>query len=209
MQHLSKPRASEEDIQPDPSSDAFQALYRGLPLPTFTWKWRDGDFVLSGYNDEAAQASGGKAADFVGQVARHIYADRPDILRDLHECLASRSRIRRQMFYSHPNLPGERRFDVTYVFVPPDEVVVHIIDITEWWTATKNAGVPAEYREPLSDRELDVLRLLPTSLTQRQIGNELHISYDTVKTHTKAIYRKLGVVSRQSAVERARNLGLV
>ena len=63
--------------------------------------------------------------------------------------------------------------------------------------------------ESLTDRELSVLQLLPTSLTQRQIGDELFLSINTVKTHVKSIFGKLGVESRAAAVARARELGLL
>jgi len=64
-------------------------------------------------------------------------------------------------------------------------------------------------RDELSDRELAVLRLLSSSLSAREIGNELFVSLNTVKTHTKAIYRKLGAASREDAVERGRELHLI
>jgi LuxR family maltose regulon positive regulatory protein len=63
--------------------------------------------------------------------------------------------------------------------------------------------------EPLSDAELAVLRLFPSALSQREIGTELFISINTVKTHSRSIYRKLGVTARDEAVERARRLELI
>jgi LuxR family maltose regulon positive regulatory protein len=63
--------------------------------------------------------------------------------------------------------------------------------------------------EDLSDRELAVLRLLQSELSQREIGTSLYVSLNTVKTHTKSIFRKLGASSRTEAVERARELGLL
>ena len=63
--------------------------------------------------------------------------------------------------------------------------------------------------EDLSERELAVLRLLATDLTQREIGQELYVSVNTVKTHVKSIFRKLGVASRPDAVSRARELRLL
>jgi LuxR family transcriptional regulator, maltose regulon positive regulatory protein len=64
-------------------------------------------------------------------------------------------------------------------------------------------------RDELSERELAVLRLVPTRLSQREIGASLYFSVNTVKTHTKSIFRKLGVSTRAEAVARARELGLV
>ena len=67
----------------------------------------------------------------------------------------------------------------------------------------------ASVREALTDREVDVLRLLQGSLSLNQIAGELYISPNTVKTHAKAVYRKLGVSSRSEAVQIARGRLLV
>jgi LuxR family maltose regulon positive regulatory protein len=64
-------------------------------------------------------------------------------------------------------------------------------------------------RDELSERELAVLRLLPGELSLREIGSALYVSQNTVKTHSKNIYRKLGVSSRSEAVARARGLKLI
>jgi LuxR family maltose regulon positive regulatory protein len=63
--------------------------------------------------------------------------------------------------------------------------------------------------EELSERELAVLRLLPTELSQREIGDALYVSLNTVKSHTRRIFSKLGVSGREDAVRRARELGLL
>ena len=65
------------------------------------------------------------------------------------------------------------------------------------------------YEEDLSERELAVLRLLATELTQREIGEALYVSFNTVKTHVKSIFRKLDVATRPDAVLRARELRLL
>jgi LuxR family maltose regulon positive regulatory protein len=72
------------------------------------------------------------------------------------------------------------------------------------------AGVePEPLREPLTESELRLLRYLPTGLTGREIAAELQVSPNTVKTHTRHLYRKLGVRRRRNAIERARLLGLL
>jgi ATP/maltotriose-dependent transcriptional regulator MalT len=55
----------------------------------------------------------------------------------------------------------------------------------------------------LTDRELIVLRLLPTKLSQSEIAQELYVSVNTVRTHIQGIYRKLGVASREEAIATA------
>jgi LuxR family transcriptional regulator, maltose regulon positive regulatory protein len=59
--------------------------------------------------------------------------------------------------------------------------------------------------EQLTEREMAVLRYLPTKMTQRDIASELYVSINTVKTHSNAIYRKLGVDNRKAAVQAARD----
>jgi LuxR family maltose regulon positive regulatory protein len=63
--------------------------------------------------------------------------------------------------------------------------------------------------DPLSDRELEVLRLLGSELSGPEIARHLVVSLNTVRTHTKNIYAKLGVGSRREAVRRADALGLL
>jgi LuxR family maltose regulon positive regulatory protein len=63
--------------------------------------------------------------------------------------------------------------------------------------------------EPLSERELEVLRLLESELDGPEIARELTVSLATVRTHTRSIYAKLGVNSRRAAVRRAGELGLL
>jgi len=70
-------------------------------------------------------------------------------------------------------------------------------------------AIQTPYEEDLSDRELAVLRLLATDLTQREIGEALYVSFNTVKTHVKSIFRKLDVATRPDAVSRARELRLL
>ena len=66
----------------------------------------------------------------------------------------------------------------------------------------------ADGADELSERELAVLRLLSSQLSLREIGNELYVSLNTIKTHTRNIYAKLRVGSRKQAVARARELGV-
>ena len=74
--------------------------------------------------------------------------------------------------------------------------------------ATPEHSAPAMV-EPLSSRERDVLRLLGTDLNGPEIARELVVSLNTVRTHTKNLYMKLGVNNRRAALRRARELDLL
>lgn len=77
-----------------------------------------------------------------------------------------------------------------------------LADVTQ---ATRDSGPTA----PLSDRERDVLRYLPSVLTASEIAVDLNISVNTVKAHMRSIYRKLGAARRREAVVRAHQTGLL
>ena len=76
-------------------------------------------------------------------------------------------------------------------------------------TSGDSPRVTQDLVEPLSDRELEVLRLLATDLDGPGIAGELVVSLHTVRSHTKSIYAKLGVNNRRAAVRRAGELGLL
>jgi len=86
----------------------------------------------------------------------------------------------------------------------------------EWMGRLRHALLPTwagrDVKGPideLTDRERDVLRLLPSRLTLREIASELYVSQNTLKFHLRAIYRKLGVASRAAAVDSARQMRLL
>ena len=70
-------------------------------------------------------------------------------------------------------------------------------------------GGAAPLHEELSEAELRVLRYLPSNLKANEIAAELFVSSNTVRTHLRHIYGKLGAHSRSEAVTRARELGLL
>lgn len=74
---------------------------------------------------------------------------------------------------------------------------------------TGDLDLPASVAERLTERELVVLRYLPTMYKAAEIAADLFVSVNTVKTHQQAIYRKLGVSSRRDAVDRARERNLL
>jgi LuxR family transcriptional regulator, maltose regulon positive regulatory protein len=75
--------------------------------------------------------------------------------------------------------------------------------------APASAGPPPWPGEPLTHSETRVLRYLPTHMGTPEIAAELYLSANTVKTHLRHLYRKLGAHSRREAVQRARAIGLL
>ena len=88
-------------------------------------------------------------------------------------------------------------------------IVGEALDSIEHRRAERSSPVAAVLAEPLSDREQAILRYLPTMMSNQEIAGELFVSVNTVKTHLKAIYRKLDASGRREAVQRGRELGLM
>jgi LuxR family maltose regulon positive regulatory protein len=89
-------------------------------------------------------------------------------------------------------------------------------DVAERWPApppvaftVTASGAPRDLADPLTQRELTILRLLSTNMSTVEIAKELCLSVNTVKTHLGAIYRKLPASRRREAVMRARELELI
>jgi LuxR family maltose regulon positive regulatory protein len=83
--------------------------------------------------------------------------------------------------------------------------------LEEWVSALERSPRKRSRQEngELSERELAVLRALTGPLSERDIARELYLSHNTVHSHTRSIYRKLGVSSRSEAIQQARELGLL
>jgi ATP/maltotriose-dependent transcriptional regulator MalT len=88
--------------------------------------------------------------------------------------------------------------------MPPGDDTANTAD-----TAHTAAGPVPRSLRPLTDRELEVLQCLPTRLSTVEIGARLSISQNTVKTHLRSIYQKLGARSRNEAILNAANRHLI
>jgi LuxR family transcriptional regulator, maltose regulon positive regulatory protein len=91
--------------------------------------------------------------------------------------------------------------------VPPSTVAQRAI-ATERRPSPAGAGPSQQLSEPITPRELVVLGMLRDA-TNAEIADAMYVSVNTVKTHLKSLYRKLGVSSRDAAVDRAGALGLM
>jgi LuxR family maltose regulon positive regulatory protein len=91
----------------------------------------------------------------------------------------------------------------------PDPYVAHLVCQTEQVSPGQDPGDSSPLLEPLTDRERQLVSYLPSHLHLREIASAMYVSLNTVKTHLKNIYRKLGATSRSEAVAIARTHGLL
>jgi PAS domain S-box-containing protein len=72
------------------SEEKFKAQYKSIPIPTYSWRTLDGDFVLIEYNDAAYEITKGHIADLLGVRATELYPDKPDVLEMFSRCFEER-----------------------------------------------------------------------------------------------------------------------
>lgn len=120
------------------SEEMFKAIYKEGPIPTYTWKKVDKDFILIDFNNAAERITNGNVKNFIGIKASQLYRDRPDILEDLSRCINEKLHITRKMDYIFKFLDQEKYLSVNYVSVDPDLIIVNTEDITERKIALEN-----------------------------------------------------------------------
>jgi PAS domain S-box-containing protein len=113
------------------SEERFRAQFKNIPLPTYTWQKIDSDYVLTDYNDAAADVTQGGIAKFVGQKLSVMYAHMPQFKIDFDQCINTGRSLHREMEYHYITTNVTKFLSVNYAFVPPDSIMVHTEDITE------------------------------------------------------------------------------
>ncbi len=113
------------------SEERLRAQFKGIPVPTFVWQRRDKDFILIDYNRAARIFSRGTIGKYKGIALKDLYGYSSNILNDFNQCLGSRKKITRELTFQFSKDQTPRELVITYVFIPPELVLVHIEDITE------------------------------------------------------------------------------
>lgn len=113
------------------SEERFRRQFQASPLPTYIWEYEQGDFRLSEYNRAAHAITGGGIENYVGRFASAMYADAPEIIKDLKSCLRRKKTFKKEMLYHFQSTAIEKFLIVYYVYVPPNRILVHTEDITD------------------------------------------------------------------------------
>ena len=181
-----------------PIAEATAWLQRGDPVAAL----RRVEAIAEG--DSPSHPASRLHAHVIAAVARHSLGRHEEASRALEQALA----IASGEGYRRPFVGGfplrrllERQLARPTAHAP---LVAELLDALQ-----ERERAPAGLLEPLSEREQAVLRLLPTLLSYTEIGSELFVAVNTVKTHVKSVYRKLDVSNRRDAVARARALRLI
>jgi len=113
------------------SEERYRSHFENLPHPAYAWRCENGDFVLIGFNEAARRFTAGGVSGLLGRSAREMYRDEPEVLAEISRCATERRPLESELRYRLRSTGKEVDVAATYVFVPPDVVVVHVEDVTE------------------------------------------------------------------------------
>jgi PAS domain S-box-containing protein len=126
---ITERRRAEEALRE--SEERFRLQFQSIPLPTYIWKQADDDFVLTDHNTAAETITRGNIHAYLGRRASEMYPHMPGIIQNMHECLRRKATMRQEYLYEFMSVPGEKYLDVYYVFMPPDQVLIHTVDLSD------------------------------------------------------------------------------
>ena len=162
---------------------------------------------------DGAQAAGRAGslveARLVRALARHAVGDTDAAILDLAAALTDGAPAGYARLFLDEGPPMEELLRAAERRPESGEYAARMLRAAERGQTATAAGAAPSSDEGLSDRELEVLRLLATELTGPEIARYLFVSVNTLRTHTKHIFTKLNVNTRQAAVRRATELGLL
>jgi PAS domain S-box-containing protein len=171
------------------SEEILRAQYRGIPVPTFTWKKSGDDFVLVDYNKATEDFTQGLISNFIGRTISDLYHDRPDIIQDITVSFAQTCTIRRELSYRMFTTEEVKFIALTSSYVPPDMVLVHMEDITESKLSRENL-----MRSEKNLRILSSQLITAKEEERKRIAHELH---DSVGQYLSSIkFNMENIISR-------------
>jgi len=107
-------------------------FFNSIPIPSYVWQKTRNDFILIDYNNAALKVTNGKIKDLLHEKASVIHEDRPDIIEAINKCYREKKSISENFEYLMKTT-GEKVFISLKIYhLPPDLIVVHIKDITQW-----------------------------------------------------------------------------
>lgn len=153
-------KRSEERLRE--SETQFKAQYKNLPIPTYTWKKDDNDFILTDYNNTVKDLTNGNIRNSLGISSRVFYKDMPEIPKIMFRCFIKKNKITTEIaheIYEKDN----KYFNFTFIYVPPNMVMVHTENITE----QKLANMRVRKERDKAQNYLDVAQVMLLALNDK------------------------------------------
>jgi diguanylate cyclase (GGDEF)-like protein/PAS domain S-box-containing protein len=179
VRDVTKRKRAEEELAR--SEERIRVLFNNMPVPTFVWKAQKDKLILVEFNDAALQFSGGKILGFIGRTVEECYAHSPQIPGDMQQCFSSRANIEKSFWFSFDDISENKYVIMKYAFAPPDNIIMHVNDITAQKRAEENLhyisihdSLTGLYNRFYADAEIDRIvtsRLRPVSVISIDLNN--------------------------------------
>jgi two-component system cell cycle sensor histidine kinase/response regulator CckA len=109
----------------------MRTQYKSFPVPTYTWQKMDDDFFLVDFNDAAFNFTNGNVQNLLGRKVSQAFSHEPKVIDAMSRCLREKNLIKMESPLVFPLSKAEKYLNITYIFVEPDLVMVHTVDVTE------------------------------------------------------------------------------
>ncbi len=112
------------------SEKKLRTQFKNFPIPSYTWRKEQDDFVLAEFNDSASKITDGKISKFLGKKLSVMYKDRPNYIANINKCYEGKSTFIDETEYKYISTNKKRYLLVTYSYVPPNQVMIYTQDVT-------------------------------------------------------------------------------
>lgn len=112
-------------------------FFDGIPIPSYVWQEKNNDFILVDYNKAAEKVTNGKIKDLLHKKASEIHENRLDIIEALNQCFQEKKSIYKKSEYIMKTTGEKVYISLKMHFLPPNLIIVHINDRTQWKLAEK------------------------------------------------------------------------
>jgi signal transduction histidine kinase len=154
------------------SEARFRAQYRSNPVPTFTWKHEDNDFILVDINDAGLVFSAGHNASWIGRRSNELLQGQMQIDAMIRRCFTEQTVLKEEFRAKLTQANREADVSVTYSYVHPDMVLTHVEDVTERKRSEARIRESREELRALASR-LESVREEERTQLSREIHDEL------------------------------------
>jgi PAS domain S-box-containing protein len=162
-------------------------LFQHIPVPTFVFQWNGTDFILQKANAASNDLTGDRISSLLGQTATKLYSENtPWIIDNLKKCLSTKGRLVQEMQYTMQTTGEIKFFQAHYVFVAPDEVLVHALDLTERHMAEL---ARQNFYSELEQRVVDRTRELADA------NKQLHVEREALNQKNAALRELIGQIT--------------
>lgn len=135
-------------------------FFDGIPIPSYVWQEKNNNFILIDYNKAAEKVTNGKIKNLLHKKASEIHEDRLDIIEALNQCFQEKKSIYKISEYNMKTTGEEVYISLKMHFLPPDLIIVHISDITQWKLTEKKLRESEEKYRQLFEHSPEAIVLL-------------------------------------------------